>query len=56
MLKKEIIYFAQYNSIYRFVIPADEHYNEYLEDVADHCIEDVEETNKDGKYIIHDYN
>ena len=43
MLKKEILILDQYNSIQRFVIPADEHYNEYFEDVADQCSE------KDGK-------
>ena len=36
--------------------PADEHYKEYLEDAADQCSEDVEETTKDCKYIIYYYN
>ena len=35
--------------MHRFVIPADEHYKQYLEDAADQCSENVEETTKDGK-------
>ena len=42
--------------MHRFVIPAEEHYEEYLEDVADQCIEDVVGITEDGKYIIYDYN
>ena len=37
------------------MIPAEQHYEEYLEDVADQCSEDVEEITEDGKYIIYRY-
>ena len=38
------------------MIPAEEHYEEYLEGVANQCSENVEEITEDGKYIIYDYN
>jgi hypothetical protein len=61
----------QYNSLHRspfLMFPSDQQYKEYLEDVAVHCSEDieetidaeetidVEETTEDGKNVLYNHN